>query len=665
MATAEFLGQMPETSSQAAEQAVLRLDATDQRKRKSVAKPLLWIVLGIVSSFILWDAIQLFRNYSNSISGPAFSDLLFSSPLPTDESTASRLSKKDALLVFGDLSQTSKTDQLKGLWDSNPLNPAFFADYTNAYIYENHSLPPNFLETARRIDPDNAWFIYVAAGFRAKETVKKRAQSTKQVKAREAPEWDIVDPVKFEEALALLREARDQPECENYAPFLHRQRIRILPQETPPEKLFTISYVAGQNTGGEISLAGLSNVLAAKLWQCGKQNDKTGFGEWLFDAESFLVKRSRQEVGSLISEFINKSFVSALATQATPVAAQFGMEEQSARLASMLDEVHQMKARMESRDRHPNVEMVYRKGGSILPFLSPSYSKHLKNPPLLSESEVAPGRLADHHSQRWIETYLIWSFLLAISVGAAIYRFRAPPLIRLLSRRLIMLLRPSDWICILCLGILAPLTIFALVTLFTPMGGLGMSLMSTEVSFPYDIDLDPVPLPLLQFTTAGLLVILLPSMIIRWRIHHRLAAFGTIRRLSPAVVIAAISVTLFIPAMGLATISLSKSGTYFAWGIALVTLCMLGVVGYKILLVSRPRDLLQYYMISRCLVPVGAFAALMVISSAPFFKMAAYEWIRQDPMIRMDPDLPVMTPLEGRITTQLRKELLEIPGFPR
>lgn len=192
-----------------------------------------------------------------------------------------------------------------------------------------------------------------------------------------------------------------------------------------------------------------------------------------------------------------------------------------------------------------------------------------------------------------------------------------------------------------------------------------MSLRLTEISFPYDIDLDPVPLSLLQFIAAALLVVLFPAMIIRWRMHQRLAAFGATRRFSPAVVIAAISATLFIPAMGLATISSSEPGTYFAWGIALVTLCMLGVVGYRILFVSRPHDILQHCIISRCLVPVGAFAALMVISSAPFFKMAAYEWIRQDPMIRMDPNLPVMTPLEGRIITQLRKELLAIPGFPR
>lgn len=131
------------------------------------------------------------------------------------------------LLLYENSTGGSKSGKTKVLWDSDPPNPAYFAEYAACYFPEHGgTLPPDFLETARRIDPQNAWFTYIAAGVKAKDAVKMRTQSKAENAANKTPEWDILDQTKLADAQGTQGNPRLQDQLyrkvvQDFRPFFN------------------------------------------------------------------------------------------------------------------------------------------------------------------------------------------------------------------------------------------------------------------------------------------------------------------------------------------------------------------------------------------------------------------------------------------------------------
>ena len=62
--------------------------------------------------------------------------------------TSKELTADQRLLLFGDTSKSLPSERMKALWDSDPGNPAYFADYTIRFIRDHERIPPDFLATA-------------------------------------------------------------------------------------------------------------------------------------------------------------------------------------------------------------------------------------------------------------------------------------------------------------------------------------------------------------------------------------------------------------------------------------------------------------------------------------------------------------------------------------
>jgi hypothetical protein len=54
---------------------------------------------------------------------------------------AARFNESDRLLLFGDLSEPSKAEQMKALWRSELGSPAYFAEYARALLNEARAQP--------------------------------------------------------------------------------------------------------------------------------------------------------------------------------------------------------------------------------------------------------------------------------------------------------------------------------------------------------------------------------------------------------------------------------------------------------------------------------------------------------------------------------------------
>jgi len=136
------------------------------------------------------------------------------------------LTDSERLLLFGDPSQPN---EMKRLWESDPTNPALFADYARS-IPSSSDLPADFLQTADRLDPKNAWFRYLAAGVKARGNVTTNQVPFHVLKVNpNAPRYRVFDAANQTEAIRLFKEATRFPRMNSYESELLLQRLKILP----------------------------------------------------------------------------------------------------------------------------------------------------------------------------------------------------------------------------------------------------------------------------------------------------------------------------------------------------------------------------------------------------------------------------------------------------
>ena len=644
------------------EPAIARWNALDRKKRRPVWKTLLFAGLIIISALMLTDATKVLLQYENMISTMDGSiDFFHNSPKITEEEVAANLTAEETRLLFGDLSKSTAVQRAKARWDSDPENPAYFAAYVNAYLAELSKLPPDFLQTARRIDPENAWFTYVAAGVRAKEAVKHRPQSKEDKAANVPPEWDVLDMAAFNDSLALLKEARSQPKCETYYSKLLRDQMKLLPTNTPAEVVFALAYRFEESPDAEPRLRDLSSVIAAKAWLCGEENDQAAFQDLLVDANGFLRKRADSEVESIIGELINTNIAFGIVTNASPVADKFGLADESARLGEALKIVNLRKALQQSRKPIANFDMIYSHGGQMASLTALYNFRHLQNPPLLTMQDVNPGRLMDHETLAWTGSYFAWAALILGMALAAAFRFRPPALIRRLAVRMECLIRPWDWVLILGLGAVLPTAFFIAITRFTAWGGRERSMEENNIYLPY---FDSPPLGLAQFLALAILMIFCSGMTSCVCLWKRTKPFGIVRAGSASALIPTVCIAAFIPISGWSVVHSSIAAAVTAWVLAGISISWLLMIFTRAFL-GQYQTQLRYGIVARMLVPALAFAAMLTLSAAPYFKAMAYHWSAEDRLVRTDENYPSGSEFDHRMALQFRKEMREMLGYEK
>lgn len=637
-----------------------RWEAVDGKKGGSVWKSLLYGGLAIVSVILLSIAADMLFHYENLIStmgASQFIDFFHNSPKITEEQVASRLTPEQKLLVFGDLSKTSPEQRIKARWDTDPNNPTYFADYTNAYLAEFKKLPPDFLLTAKRIDPGNAWFTYVSAGFKAKGAVKLRTPSKAAKLAKTPPEWDIPDAGALNDSILLLHEARNQPKCVNPSVSLHEDQMKLLPTGTPSEVIFALGYRSANSLDAEYLLGNLGSAIAAKAWLCGPENNRTAFKELLVDADAFFTKRMEADVNSLWSEIITTNMAFGFVTSASPVATQFGLTDESAELGMALENMNRRKALFESRKGIPNADLLYQHGGELANMTTLSNPK-LERPPLLTEDDVQAGRMMDHETVAWTGSYFIWAMLVAGMGLTALFRFRSPLLIRRLTGRLEMLIYPRDWMATLGFGVVLPMLFFVWITRFTALGGRELSMERYKLYLPY---LHDPPLGQEQWVALALLVVCSSATASCGCLWKRMKPLGLVKAGSATSLIPIACLAAYIPMTGWAVVDNSNSIAIASWVVGGIVTCWLVLILAKAFF-GRYQIQLRYGLVARMLVPCCAFAALLALSAAPYFKARAFYWSRKDMLVRADPERPSGSHFDHKMALQFKKELRETLG---
>lgn len=662
MAARRMLGELGTEETGAAE-VLARWQAVDRWKRKGRWRAgLLYALLFLVSAGVLGDTAVVamrWQNLNPTWGGDSLSiDLFHNSGVVPAEEMAAKLAPDDALLLYGDLTKSTKSDRLKALWDSAPGNAAFFAVYANAYLEDHRVLPRDFLETARRIDPDNAWFTCVAAGVRGQGSFRTPARWARDGgPVISLPDWDVTDPAALKDALALLEDARSQPEMESYRTEVGRARAKLLPDGTPAEVTATSIYHRWVSPADLRALADLGRAMGARAWLCGEEEDPAAFEILEKEAGWLLSQLTGAEVDSMWGESVIEGIALDYLTCAVPAARKLGLTAAVDRLEPTRVA---MQAFRDARQRGWGRDFLYLHGRTNTAMVGdPNYQWYL-NAPFLTEKDVTPGRLMDHETLAWGATQCVWA-VLVVAMGAAwLSRYRSPRMVRRLCGRLEELVLARDWLMILGLGVGMPVLYFLGVTRWTELGGRGMSLSSGSLRFAPDFP--RLPLGLVQQIGLAWLVIYSAAAAACWRLGRRTRPFRLRTGISWSLLVPVACLAAFIPVSGWAALrQLPWPGVYAGWlgAIGVGWVVPVGLVFFT----GGLRTQLRQGAVGRMLVPAYGFAALLAIGAAPIYKAAAYRWSAADTLMRRDRDHPADTIYQHKKAVESRKELRQALGY--
>jgi hypothetical protein len=252
------------------------------------------------------------------------------------------------------------------------------------------------------------------------------------------------------------------------------------------------------------------------------------------------------------------------------------------------------------------------------------------------------------------------------------HRFCVTALSRRLARRLADLLRVSDHLWIIGLGVLLPFLYVMGINRFTPLGGRDLGATGTD-------------LLLAQFLGLWLMWLMVPALMVRWRLSKRAGCCGfdgssCFDRLAVAGAVA------YVPLIGWAMrtgsagsiwqiqienlgllyettkdvsallwIALAAAGTALIWLVVSVFWSFL----------TRSDRQFQQATVSRLLVRNYAWMLLVLALAIPGFRAAGQYWFEREKLTKIDPRLAGWSVFEYRVAAENRLELQQILNAPR
>lgn len=567
-------------------------------------------------------------------------------PRAREERLVEGKTREERLLLLGDSTKSSRSDRFKALWDSDPENPAYFSDYATVHSSDRGALPKNFLATSRELDPGNAWFISIAAAVTAKESLNEMAPAT--LTPGGAKLRPVKDQAKLDEAISLFHEAAQAKRFESYQADLLAKRIQVLPPRTDVlEQMLPLYYVAGTSTLS-LRLRALGDAVAIKANQLAKAGDTGGFLRLSSDWDHFSKTLASARYASLVDMLVTQVVLRAPLKSMAEAARDLGLPEEEKKLQALEDRFAERKAAMTAKVHHDSPAEQH---GSLLAKLSLSaVGKQSRETVPITDEELKPGRMADHALAGRLLALLSWLVLGLMLLGSFLYRFRASPLIRALSARMLVLVRPVDWAWIIGVGVVLPLAYHQAIQRLTSLNGQEWSLMASRFIGPGG-----------QMGSALWLMILLPLLIARWRFSLRADAVGLESRTRVWTWLCVVLGIAALPAFGAAfgrdevnVIVIEAAGALLGvLKLCVLIICIRAVFG-------RRSQLLRRVTLSRILVPVYATAMLLMLALFPIYHSEEKYWIERDDLTGMTTAKPGMTGYEYDVTQQLRREVLEI-----
>ncbi len=648
-ATEELRARLAESHAAAAEiqEAANQLEASDRHPRRHWWRTALYLTTLLVSlPVIVHTHLQARKLASvrNFISPGSPSSIL-------DQSKV--LSPRQKLILHGDTNAKDESDRWKALWESDAENPAYLLEYAMAYQRKRDSLSSQILETAARIDPENAWYPVIQAAGMAKRAVKKQTPGYYERQRGGKPTFTVIDEEAFKGALDLLHQATTRTRLSAAQTQLLKERIDLLPERNDfASQMPRIVYLSALNYG-TLDLRYLADAFSVQAGRLAEANDTAGFHQ-LLDDWKWLASSTAKGGGQLIDLLVAKAVFTIPLEPFQKAALSLGLTEEAGKFEAL--KLHEDTRRERYREMSRGSEMSHlldTKSSVMAGLTLPTISHHLNSPPPITDADLRPSRYADHalfgrlHA---LVSGVVFAILAGITGGIGLSRCGLSN--RSLSGRLQHLFRFHDWAWVVAGGIIAPLLWGALVDDFTPLS-----------AREWGMKISGFLLPGLQLGSVTLLMLVASSVIASRRLQKRAGFLWSQPRFPALGSVAIVAAALAIPLAG--TLMLLRGGLghlLFQAAVVLTIAALLWlVVGLAGQLLNRPKSAsLRRSVLARIMVPAWISGMLAFALLVPVHYAAERRWIQQDRLLEITPDAPASSRYEWEVTRQLRKELLEV-----
>jgi len=629
-------------------QAMERLETRDGKKFPALGKIVLWVLAVVGLGFGIYsdrEAIRLVIKF----------DDLYGYGEPESDPHPAGLTEQE-LLLLGDPAL---------LFESDPTNPAYFAEYVAAM----NQLPDDFLETANRIAPSNSYFLYWAAGDMGGESVEKQTTSGRSNKSRPKPrfvdgvklrplptetEYIIKDQAAYDAALDLIKKASELPRLESYTTYMMVARARIIETDTMAGYQMALLASAGSSAHGISGLIKVSRIMDARAEELSKAGRKEEFIELAAQRDAFLSGLGNNKDIHLIGELVHAVVGKATATNFQAAAERLELPEMAEMYRKQKDGfIAERDLRDLKRGDHSSVYFIQRHGAMISGLMLPMLETQVQDPPPLRDSDLKPMRMVEHEVLGRFGVLSAGLILLVTTLFIFLFRFLVPKAVRMPAKRIAGLLKLSDWVWIFSLGVVLPISMFLFINRFSPVSGRDYGSSYFLFFFPG-----------LHLSALLLTLLLAPAIVTRWRLTRRAAAFQFGSRWDllslPVIVVMLVYAVVAYPVLVKFHLT-----TMTKIGLAAPLVGWLGFVffnGLRIILGSARSRLIQTAT-AVAVIPAYPLAIIALCLTLPLYHEGEKHWIVQDKLHLIDPDATDLGAYEFKIAAQKRKETNAIMGY--
>ena len=569
---------------------------------------------------------------------------------PIDISQLLNLSEKDRLILEGDLSRPTKAEQQKAIWESDPTNRVYFANYFNTCTQNGVAgFPETLLEEARQIDPDNAHYIYAQAikelNLSWSGTNSAIHVDWSPLDSGENPRIEVMDRDLLDHSMALAEQALNMPDYNDYAFDMIQLRLSKLPRPKRMTEVGARTQIINSAPFSEVTPLTLQLAHIMKAYGCLLLEEGDDQRAYIFlNSWKQLSAQINAHPASLIHLSVTQLILQSGETSAKIYQAA-GKPTKARLMTDCVDETRALLCKWDPRKERPEKprELLDQYGG-----ISVFGPRLLTGMGPLHKNDLAPSRRLEflvHFTEKMMP--IISALFLMTILGCAVVTLRW----RSSAAPILLMPRTDTLLHIFAYGIIAPGLIFFLVTRFVPISG---------HSYSMSIGLHKFIAEHALFTLA---LLLLPPLLGTQAARKRCRELGTptaplfARRLLPVLIIESILFALvwLIPAT---PSPLPERIARIMATITAGTLAIGALIAFIQGIAGRKEYGLFYGTVFRSMIPLLA-GALIVLSliSRPALRYEEAKYIRQDTFFNPSSTLPGGLSLETRATDQFRADL--------
>ncbi len=671
---AGFLQSLRETDPQVEQASIARWTEVDAG-RKPRWKLLLWALLALATSLALmasWEKwLAVVQNDNGFVPDPHASNGAVM------KRVAARMTAGQRFLVFGIDTKAITAEGRKAVWLSKPDNPSLYASYLHRCLYESNTLPVDLHDVARRIDPENAWFLYLEAARNAESAVaycKVEVKLSNGELNYTSEPGKVFNPAKLKIAAELIHNAANLRRCDSYNEKFNSELLGFLQWNTTARYSDSHKFFESiQPYSCNLKIDSLADVIGVMSCQAESLGDYFALRSDVDALARNLLDNRSVSSGDVSA---NRRLVQRIVEFMAAAADRLEIEEDADRWRRIDKKLWKLC----DPDVHGNYQIIVdgRRGEfrRINGFFRVNvFGRDLvKNPPKLTDDDLKPGRMLDHDLLCEKLAWMTFVLMGLASAACACHRFRRSRMIRLLALRMGALLKPSDWAWIVGIGVIAPFIYVMAVNRLTPLGGREFGVRGTFFV-----------LPTAHFIGLIVLWLVASPMVVRARLANAAGGFNFKPPHWTAWVVM-LSAIAFVPVVGGSVVYgapehllVRNSGLlrFFenetkgspllfrvAMGLLALPVGWLVVSSVRALLCRAGGIILQRAVISRAMVPVSACAMGVCILSTFAFTAAEDHWFHIDTPLKVDPSVSGWCRYEHQVAVQMDDELREILENP-